>query len=49
MEKDIGEQALLAQEVQVREDAVCIGGLMKQIDVNGAAAGPGLAVLMHAD
>jgi hypothetical protein len=49
MEKDICEEPLLTQKVQVSENAVRVGGLMKQVDVDGATAGPGLAVLMHTD
>ena len=31
------------------EDTVRVGGLVEQVDVDGATAGPGLAVLVHTD
>lgn len=49
VEKDIREELLLPERVQVREDAVGVRGLVEQVEVHGARACPRFAVLMYAD
>lgn len=46
---DISEHAVLPQRVQVGQDTVWVGGLVKKQDVHGAGAGAGFTVLVDAD
>lgn len=49
MQQDISEEPLLTKSVQMHQHAVSVRGLVEQIDVHGARAGTGLAVLVDAD
>lgn len=40
MEQNVSEEPLLPQSIQVHQDAVCIRGFVKKVDVHGAGAGP---------